>query len=356
MSDAETIEDMKAAPPDAPAPRPSQSASSQPLVDTPERHDLFALMRRLERMRPDLPRIGDSPSRRRDVVALGQDPFLAFPDANVHLASLDADGRARLMVRFLGFLGPQGALPLATTEETYHWTLAQDDAFPRFLDVLNNRFLQLFYRAWADARPIAQHDRPDDDRFYTYLGALVGIGTPQAPTPDTVPYMSKLGHAGLLAPRVRSAARLTSFLEGAFGIRTHIDQFVALRLPLDASEQTRLGAAQSTLGRDMVVGSTVLSFEDKFRVRIHADSLAEYEAYLPGGTRAAQLADAVFTYVGDEYDWDVELALRSDAVPAARLGQSGRLGWTGWMAPGAGSPDDYRTDARFTPARGRIAA
>ena len=38
--------------------------------------------------------------------------------------------------------------------------LMRDDAFPRFLDILNHRFLQLFFRAWADARPVAQHDRP----------------------------------------------------------------------------------------------------------------------------------------------------------------------------------------------------
>ena len=59
----------------------------------------------------------------------------------------------RVLVKFLGLLGPQGALPLATTEEAHHWLLTRDDAFPRFLDILNHRFLQLFFRAWADSRP-----------------------------------------------------------------------------------------------------------------------------------------------------------------------------------------------------------
>ena len=74
--------------------------------------------------------------------------------------STTRDGRLRILVKFLGLLGPQGALPLATTEESLTWWLMRDDAFPRFLDLINGRFLQLFFRAWSDARPIAQHDRP----------------------------------------------------------------------------------------------------------------------------------------------------------------------------------------------------
>ncbi len=31
-------------------------------------------------------------------------------------------GRLRVLVKFLGLLGPQGALPLATTEEAYSWS------------------------------------------------------------------------------------------------------------------------------------------------------------------------------------------------------------------------------------------
>ena len=35
-----------------------------------------------------------------------------------------------------------------------------------------------FYRAWAEARPTVQHDRPDDDRFAVYAGSLAGYGSP----------------------------------------------------------------------------------------------------------------------------------------------------------------------------------
>jgi type VI secretion system protein ImpH len=126
----------------------------------PWRFDFFTTMRLLERSHSQQPRLSDSATLREDFVTLGQDPYLEFPASNLTSVEKLPAGRLRVLVRFLGLLGPQGALPLATTEEAYQWNLMRDDAFPRFLDLFNNRFLQLFFRAWADSRPIAQHDRP----------------------------------------------------------------------------------------------------------------------------------------------------------------------------------------------------
>ena len=50
-------------------------------------------------------------------------------------------------------------------------------------------------------------------------------------------------------------------------------------------------------------------------------------------TLAKPLADAVFFYIGEELDWEVELAIPSGAVAPVTLGKSGRLGWTTWVSP-----------------------
>src|SRR5262249_19120117 len=152
-----------------------------------------------ERSYPERPRVGDSAARREDFVALGQDPYMDFPASNLSAFERAADGRFRVFVKFLGLLGPQGALPLATTEEAYLWNLMRDDAFPRFLDILNHRFLQLFFRAWSDARPVGQHDRPDADRFIAYIGAMIGIGSEPYRDLDSVADEAKLAFAGLMA-------------------------------------------------------------------------------------------------------------------------------------------------------------
>jgi type VI secretion system protein ImpH len=317
----------------------------------PWRFDFFALMRRLERSFPERPRIGDSATRRDEFVLLGEDPFLDFPASNISKVERDEQGRIRLMVRFLGLLGPQGALPLATTEEAYGWSLQRDDAFPRFLDILNHRFLQLFFRAWADARPIGQVERPETDRFLAYLGSFAGIGSPPFRQLDSVPDAQKLAFAGLVAPQAKSASRLQSLLGGLFDVEVEVDQFVGSWLVFEESERTRLGTSHAGLGVDALLGASVFSVQDKFRVRIFAKDLATYERFLPTGDRCEPLADAVFFYTGEQLDWDVELAIRAGAVQPVRLGRSGQLGYTSWVAPGWSTSDrTLRCDARFHPA------
>lgn len=317
----------------------------------PWRFDMLAALRRIERSHPDKPRIGDSATRRDDYLSLGEDPYLAFAASNVARADDDAQGRMRLFVQFLGLLGPQGALPLATTEESYGWHLMREDAFPRFLDILNNRFLQLFFRAWADARPAAQADRPALDRFGAYVGSTIGLGSAPFRRLDSVPDAEKLAYAGLIGPRVKSASRLRGFLAGMFKAEVEIEEFIGTRLMFDRADQSRLGQRHCVLGGDALIGASVYSVEDKFRIRVFAADLAQYERFLPGGDRCEPLADAVFFYVGDELDWEVELALPAGKVAPARLGSFGRLGWTTWMAPNWSAADQtIRRDARFHPA------
>ena len=80
--------------------------------------------------------------------------------------------------------GPQGALPLNTTEEVLRWQTEGENGFVRFTDILSARFYQLFFRAWSDAHAISQHDRPDEDRFGTYVAAVAGLMCRQAVTVD----------------------------------------------------------------------------------------------------------------------------------------------------------------------------
>ena len=319
------------------------------LAAEPWRFDWLAVMRRLEREHPDKPRLGGSAARAQDFVCLSQNPYLEFPDSTIEAAERDEKGRLRVVSRFLGMFGPQGALPLTTTEEAYSWLRGRDDAFARFADIFQGRFLALFFRAWADARPIAQHDRPDEDRFRDYVGSVIGLGAAWFRQRDSVADFVKLEYAGLLAPRVKSVSRLRFFLTGLVGGRVEVDEFVGVWLTLDPSERSRLGVARSGLGTDSMLGASAFSVSDKFRIRVYARDFAHYQEFLPGAPLAEQIADAVFAYAGDEYDWDLELAIPAGEVKAARLGAGARLGWTGWMAPNWSKSDQaWRADARFS--------
>lgn len=317
----------------------------------PWRHDFYSVLRRIERSFPQRERIGDVAARRDEYVALGEQAHMDFPASTFAAADRDEQGRLRLFVKFLGLLGPQGALPLATTEESYHWQLVRDDAFPRFLDIFNHRFLQLFFRAWADLRPVAQHDRPELDRFVAYVGSMVGLGSRPYQGLDSVPDLEKLAHAGLAGAQAKSASRLRSLLAGLFDIEVEVEQFAGMWLVFDPEDRTRLGRGDCALGRNVLVGASVYSVEDKFRISIVARDMEQFNRFLPNGDRCEPLADAVFFYLGEQFEWDVELALPVGKVRPAQLGRFGALGWSSWVSPNWDAAEGaLRRDARFHPA------
>jgi type VI secretion system protein ImpH len=320
------------------------------LETEPWRFDYFTVLRHLERTFADRPRIGDSASRRDEFIELGQDPFMDFPASNLARVVQGENKPLQVFVKYLGLLGPQGALPLATTEEAHHYVLAQDDAFPRFLDLFNHRFLQLFFRAWADSRPIVQHDRPDADRFIAYIGSAIGIGSKPYQNLDSVPDAAKLGFAGLLGAQAKCASRLGAVICGLFNVRTEVEEFVGMRLVIEADQLTTLGGRHARLGEDALMGRTILSFQDKIRIQIFTKNLEQYIRFLPTGDLCEPLADLVFFYLGEQLDWDTELAIPAGHAAPVRIGQFGQLGWTSWMAPNWTSQDPYRRDARFHPA------
>jgi type VI secretion system protein ImpH len=331
---------------------PARQAFYEALAAEPWRFDFYATLRRFERDSPDLPRLGDSGSLREERLRLGQDPYFAFPASTFMEARETSPGRWRLCQAFLGLLGPQGALPLAATEEAFAWALVNDDGFPRFLDIFNHRFLLLFFRAWSDARPIAQADRPRLDRFRDYVGSASGVGYDVFHEADAVPDAAKVAYAGLVAPKAKSASRLRRLVRGLFGVECEIEEFVGLWLTLDPNERSALGDG-GRLGGEMMIGSSFYSVTDKIRLRLHMRDLAEYERYLPGGVRCDELVDLVFYHLGEDIEWEVELALPADQAPGLALGQAGRLGWTGWLSSEAPSATNILCDARFNPAEFR---
>jgi type VI secretion system protein ImpH len=312
--------------------------------------DFLDLMRDFERASSNKPRIGESASLAEEIVSLGQKPHIDFSHKNVEEIEVRPDGRRRVTSRFLGMLGPQGALPLHTTYEATHWENMRDPAFARFLDIFNNRFIQLFYRAWANAKPIAQADRPAENQFATYVGAAIGIATPAMRNRDSLADYTKFALAGLLSPTTKSAARVENMLAWLFKAKVEVHQFIGTWLPLDRKEQVALGKANCMLGSDTLIGEQSFSVNDKFRIRIEAADLEEFESFLPSGKYYQLLADAVQFYAGEALIYDVEIGIAQSKTRTAKLGSFGRLGWTTWMKkPGIDKAATTRWDCRFHP-------
>jgi type VI secretion system protein ImpH len=301
----------------------------------PYAFDFYYVLRRLEAARPDMPRLGEAARPADEPIRLGQEPLLDFAPAAISGVRPPRDSRPAVVeVRFLGLLGPNGPLPLHLTEYARDRLLHHADAtFARFLDVINHRFLLLFYRAWAQAQPVASLDRAADDRFAKYVGALFGAGLQHTRHRDAADDEIKLHHAGSLARQVRNADGLRELLTQYFRLPVRVEEFVARWLELPLSDRSRLGerAASAQLGRGAVLGHSVWDIQSSVRLHIRARTLDDYVDFLPAGRSAARLVALLRTYLGWELQWDLRLSLAGSEIPPTELGRRGRLGWSSWL-------------------------
>jgi type VI secretion system protein ImpH len=305
------------------------------LEERPYDFDFYQVLRRLESLYPNKPRIGRALRPADEPVRLGQETSMSFAPAPLAAFIPATEGRPpRLQQRFFGLLGPNGPLPMHLTDFTRERILhGGDPTIARFLDLLNHRFLALFYRAWAQAQPTVSLDRPADDRFVAYVGSLLGIGTGTTTKRDAVGDYAKLFYSGLLVRQVRNRDGLAAWLAGFFRVPVRVDQFVGHWMRLPEQDRTRIGidTEGARLGIGAVAGARVWDRQHKICIELGPLSLERYESFLPDGSAIGRLVAIVRQYLCLELQWDARLRLSKDQVPRIRLGRYGRLGWTTWL-------------------------
>jgi type VI secretion system protein ImpH len=310
------------------------------LARAPEQFDFFQVMRRLESLSPDQPRFATAPRPADESIRLGQEPSLAFAPAE--LAALrpgHAGGPPRLSVNFFGLLGPNGPLPLHLTEYARdRRNNADDPTMSRFLDLFHHRFLLMMYRAWANGQPTVNRDRPEADRFVTYVGALLGLAQPAMQHRDDFPDAAKLYYAGRLAAHGRNAEGLAAVIGDFFAVPAAIESFVGEWLDLAPEDRWAAGKAGPTGGRlgiSTTLGARAFTRQQKFRVVLGPLNKRQFQRMLPGGGGLPRLASIVRNYAGGELKWDVRLFLDQRTDEPYTLGRS-HLGWTAWLGRAAG--------------------
>ena len=163
----------------------------------------------------DKPRWGEALRPVDEPVRLGQDPDLSFAPAP--LASFEPRrGRAARGCRcgFFGLLGPNGPLPLHLTEYARERLRnAGDPTLSRFLDIFHHRFLALFYRAWAQAQPHVNRDRPRRRSLRRLRRRVDRLSRRRRCAIATrCLTVAKLFHVGALVRQVRNAEGLAAIL------------------------------------------------------------------------------------------------------------------------------------------------
>lgn len=311
------------------------------------RFDFFQAVRLLQLLLPEREAVGYDGDPATEVVRFRTDPSLASPPSAVRALEQgeNANFPLQMTVSLLGLTGCSGVLPYHYTAWLLQQRRCKDPearAFQDLLDLFSHRVLSLLYRAWEKYRFPVAYERTaaqgeKDSGFTHYLFSLIGMGTAGLRGRLGIPDDALLSCAGLLAQRPRSASALEGVLREFFEVPVQVEQCVGQWLPLDEEQWSRVSdhPSNNALGGEAVLGSRVWSQQSKFRLRLGPLTFSQFCRFLPCGDVFLPLVQLTRFFVGQEFDFDVQLVLGTNEVPECRLGEkrdlAPRLGWTSWL-------------------------
>lgn len=311
---------------------------------TPQEFEFFQAVRLFERLFPERSPVGRFVSPSKEVLRFCAHASIPFPPSRIQRVDWpDQPGPApRMVINFMGLAGPSGLLPLYYTELIVDRLRNKDHALREFLDIFNHRMISLFYQAWEKYRFAIPYERGERDRFSHSLMDLIGMGTTHLDNRLAVRDDTLMYYSGLLSLNSRSATALRLILWDYFDVPVEIEQFVGAWHRLEKSNLCLLeaftdgvsGSASEQLGWGAIVGDEIWNQQSGVRIKMGPLSLTEYLDFLPSGTAHQPLKSLAKFISRGEIDFEVQLILKKDEVPACELGSeeaaAPRLGWTSW--------------------------
>jgi type VI secretion system protein ImpH len=314
------------------------------LHKTPYEFEFFQAVRLFERISPGRGPVGRWVTPSKEVLRFCAHASLPFPASRIQRVDwpTEAGQAPRMVINFMGLTGPAGVLPLYYTAMIVDRLRSKDHGLREFLDIFNHRMVSLFYQAWEKYRFAIAYERRERDRFSHHLMDLIGLGTIGLDHRLAVRDDSLLYYAGLLALQSRSAAALQRILWDYFDVPVEIEQFVGAWHGLEesnlclfeSSTDGKSGSASEQLGSGAIVGDEIWNQQSGVRIKMGPLGLATYLDFLPSGTAHEPLKSLAKFVSRGEIDFEVQLILKKDEVPACELGigeaAAPRLGWTSW--------------------------
>jgi type VI secretion system protein ImpH len=322
------------------------------LREEPWSFQFFQAVRLLRRILPDRAAVGRFVHPSKEIVRFGAHTSIAFPASQIQGLDWSA-GQPVMVVNFLGLAGPSGVLPLYYSELVLDRIRSKDRTLLSFLNLFNHRMVSLFYQAWEKYRFTIAYENNEPDRFSHHLMDLIGIGTPGLQKRQAVPDDSLLFYSGLFGLHTRSAVALKQIVADYFDVPVHVEQFIGAWYSLARDNQCCFESADTIseqLGVGAVVGDEIWNQQSGVRLRLGPLSLRQYVDFLPEGSAYEPLRALTRFFAGDEIDFEVQLVLKRDEVPACELDDESvlvdnvtpQLGWSTWVksAPMGRDPGD----------------
>ncbi len=306
------------------------------LFDETYRFDFFQAVKLLEIIYSERTPVGTQPDPLKETVMFKSRVSAGFPASEVQMLEGPDNGYpAQMVVNFMGLAGANSPLPASYTELLLERVSRKDFSLLEFLNIFNHRLVSLMYRIRKKYHIGFEFAPPYEDHIAEFLYSLVGLGTDGLQQRMRVKDRALVFYTGLFNQKPHSMIGLECILSHYFQFRVKGEQYHGHWYPLEPDQYTLIGRTgqNQLLGQDVVLGTRVWDIQGRFRLHLGPLNLRQFLDILPIGTGYAPLCELTRYYVGQEFEFDFQLTLNAEEVPASQLGGElgPRLGWTAYL-------------------------
>ncbi len=286
-------------------------------------YDFVEIVRNFEQAYALSPGVGYSKNFSRNI-RFSQKPSLTGTLPDVTSIAEDKDGNAVIEVSRPGLLGTDGPMPLEFTSKVLQLSRNNYDyALQRFIDIINDQYVSLFYRAFAQNDFAIGYDKKDNNLPRAVMNALSGGSAlekslPKFASEAMMPYMISKSF-----PKEGLRFVLKSF----FGVEIKIRSNVFERYVIPRHLRCRLGDKETcTLGMSAQIGKHFYSHTKKFHLILGPMDFEDCQKILPGTRNFSFLTQIVNFYLQKPLEYDLIFILRKNSLKGVFLDGKSALG------------------------------
>jgi len=262
-------------------------------------------------------------------------PGLDFTSRSQDIRTIEKNketGTYDIITAFMGLYGVNSPLPGFYTNDLIKDEQAGQTDTRVLLDIVHQRFYDLFYQAESKERPLVGIVEGQDKQILNLLSALCG----QLPETENnrEPFLNRLNYIDLFSTRTRSALGLETLLTDAYdGIPVQVLQCVKRKARIPRNQRLSLGQTSHPLGDGTVLGETIEDSMGKIRIILGPVSSMAFENLMGKKDPWKELIVRIKSYVLSPVECELNLVLDNKAVPTSQLGMGSHscLGISTWI-------------------------
>lgn len=296
-----------------------------------------------------------------DFVRFSSSPHKDFPIDAIESIKLERKLSGtpipKVMVRFMGMLGINSAMPSQYTDQILKLIHQSNYIMNDFFDIFNHLFILQYYEAWKKSHFfvtnfICSHGSHQHNTFDIALLGISGNLSQNSMFPNVdktnvdnintdlnkLDKMS-LNFASLFAGRHRSAVAFENMLREYFELPIQVLQFQGKWLTLKEKDRTILGGLNSAMGQYQALGKNIILGKKAWDVNCHLRLYVgpihynTFELLHPSKSLLRAISYVVKRYIRAEFSFDLQFELMAAEVPNCVVGKARlmQLGWNTWL-------------------------